>query len=383
MTMSLVSPDIDPRSADLRQRLTSPDAGVRRVALLDFADVEDEALLPALVTVLRGDPDPALRAEAARALAGWGDGEVVEALADALADEAEVREAAAQSLAELKDAEAGARLVPRVGHADGFVSAAALRALKELRVPAAAVPATAALAHVDPAVRREAVGVLGWLKHAAALPALARLAIGDEDAEVRRAAAGALGLAAAGEAPSVLPALCAALRDPAWQVREEAATTLGKLGQIAIGHGSGADAINAVNAASAVNAGGAANAPGAVNEVNDVNDVNGAIDAGEASWGNEGSRATEPTVALRQAMTDAYWQVRLRAARSLGRLRDVAALPVLIEALAHRAGNLRKEAAIALGEIGDPRALPALEAADADPDPEVRKAARLARQRLS
>ena len=371
MTMSLVSPDIDPRSADLRQRLTSPDAGVRRVALLDFADVEDEALLPALVTVLRGDPEPALRAEAARALAGWGDGEVVEALADALADEATVREAAAQSLAELKDAEAGSRLVSRVGHADGFVSAAALRALKELRVPAAAAPAAAALAHADPAVRREAVGVLGWLKHAAALPALARLAIGDEDAEVRRAAAGALGLAAAGEAPSVLPALCAALRDPAWQVREEAATTLGKLGQIAIGHGSDADAVNAVNA------GGTANAPGA------ANDVNGAIDAGEASWGNEGSRATEPTVALRQAMTDAYWQVRLRAARSLGRLRDAAALPVLIEALAHRAGNLRKEAAIALGEIGDPRALPALEAADADPDPEVRKAARLARQRLS
>lgn len=335
MTMSLVSPDIDPRSADLRQRLTSPDAGVRRVALLDFADVEDEALLPALVTVLRGDPDPALRAEAARALAGWGDGEVVEALADALGDEATVREAAAQSLAELKDAEAGARLVPRVGHADGFVSAAALRALKELRVPAAAAPATAALAHVDPAVRREAVGVLGWLKHAAALPALARLAIGDEDAEVRRAAAGALGLAAAGEAPSVLPALCAALRDPAWQVREEAATTLGKLGQIAIGHGGDADG------------------------------------------------SDTPAVALRQAMTDAYWQVRMRAARSLGRLRDRAALPVLIEALAHRAGNLRKEAAIALGEIGDPRALPALEAADADPDPEVRKAARLARQRLS
>ncbi|MGN7873416.1 HEAT repeat domain-containing protein [Roseateles sp. 22389] len=372
--MSLVSPDIDPRSAVLRQRLTSPDAGVRRVALLDFTDVEDEALLPALVTVLRGDPDPALRAEAARALAGWGDGEVVEALADALADEATVREAAAQSLAELKDAEAGARLVPRVGHADGFVSAAALRALKELRVPAAAAPATAALAHADPAVRREAVGVLGWLKHAAALPALARLAIGDEDAEVRRAAAGALGLAAAGEAPSVLPALCAALRDPAWQVREEAATTLGKLGQIASSHGSDADAINAVNAA---NAGGAANAPGA------ANDVNGAIDAGEASSGNEGSGTIELAVALRQAMTDAYWQVRLRAARSLGRLRDAAALPVLIEALAHRAGNLRKEAAIALGEIGDPRALPALEAADADPDPEVRKAARLARQRLS
>ena len=78
-----------------------------------------------------------------------------------------------------------------------------------------------------------------------------------------------------------------------------------------------------------------------------------------------------------------YWQVRLRAARSLGRLRDAVALPVLIEALTHRAGNLRKEAAIALGEIGDTRALRALDAADADRDPEVRKAARIARQRLS
>jgi HEAT repeat protein len=82
-------------------------------------------------------------------------------------------------------------------------------------------------------------------------------------------------------------------------------------------------------------------------------------------------------------MEDDYWQVRLRAARSLGRLRDAEALPVLIEALAHRAGNLRKEAAIALGEVGDTRALAALSAASADPDPEVRKASRLAVQRLS
>lgn len=256
--------DTDPQVAELRQRLASDDAGVRRVALLDFADAEDEALLPAIAALLRDDPDPALRAEAARALAGWDDGDVVDALADALADEPLVREAAAQSLAQLKDAAAGARLVHRASHADGFVCAAALRALKELRVVAAAGPAAAALAHAEAAVRREAIGVLGWLRHAPSLPVLARLAQADAEAEVRRAAAGSLGMASPDEAPSVLPALCAALGDADWLVREEAATTLGKLVQ--------------------------------------------PVEAGP--------QRAAACAALREAMGDDYWQVRLRAARS-------------------------------------------------------------------
>jgi HEAT repeat protein len=167
--------------------------------------------------------------------------------------------------------------------------------------------------------------VLGWLELAAALPLLAHTAAEDDDPEVRRAATGALGLAAPQEAASVLPALCTALRDPAWAVREEAATTLGKLRPA-------------------------------------------------------GRQAGD---ALREAMEDGYWQVRLRAARSLGRLRETVSLPVLTEALVHPAGNLRKEAAIALGEIGDPRAAAALDVALADPDAEVRKAVRLALQRLA
>ncbi len=311
-----------PEVQDLLQRLASPDAAVRRVAVLDFADLEDEAVLPALVQVLRQDPEAALRAQAARALAGWDDAAVVDALAAALSDHPEVREAAAGSLTELKDPEAGERLLPHAADADAFVCGAALRGLKELRVPGAAAPAIAALKHADPGVRREAVGVLGWLKHAPALPWLASATADDPDAEVRRAAAGALGLAAPDAVPSVLPSLCAALRDSVWAVREEAATTLGKLG------------------------------------------------------------APEAAVALRAAMSDDYWQVRLRAARSLGRLHDAEALPELTEALVHPAGNLRKEAAIALGEIGDNRAVPALGVAAGDPDPEVRKAVRLALQRL-
>ncbi|MDA4182542.1 HEAT repeat domain-containing protein, partial [Escherichia coli] len=82
------------------------------------------------------------------------------------------------------------------------------------------------LQDADATVRREAVAVLGWRKHAAALPALAERARHDHDADVRRAAVGALGLA---PDASVLPALLDALRDTTWRVREERASTLGKL----------------------------------------------------------------------------------------------------------------------------------------------------------
>jgi HEAT repeat protein len=315
--------DTESEIAALSSRLRSPDAGVRRVALLEFADAPEDGLVPTVVALLRDDPDSELRAEAARALAGCDAPEAVEGLALALTDEPAVRTAAAASLSELKNAASGARLLQYAEHADAFVSASALRTLKELRMPAAAHPALAALKHADASVRREAVGVLGWLKHISSLPGIARLAVEDPDAEVRRAATGALGIAAPDDhgAPA---ALIHALKDSAWQVREEAATTLGKF------------------------------------------------------------RAADSRIgpALRAAMQDDYWQVRLRAARSLGRLRDVSALPMLIEALLHSSGNLRKEAAIALGEVGEAAAIAALNAVTADPDPEVRKAARLALQRL-
>ena len=102
---------------------------------------------------------------------------MVQALCAALADVAEpVRLAAAQSLSELKSLEAGTLILPWASHADAFVRASALRALRELRLEDAAGPALLALDDADASVRREAVGILGWLKHAPALPALARLA---------------------------------------------------------------------------------------------------------------------------------------------------------------------------------------------------------------
>jgi HEAT repeat protein len=314
---------IQPQIDSLEERLRSDDPGVRRVAVLEFADEGEEDLLPAIVALVRHDPEPTLRAEAARALAGWESPEAIGALAQALLDARVVGEAAASSLTELKNPWAGAALVPYAQHEDPFVAAAALRALKELRLPVTAGPALVALTSVDVHVRREAVGVLGWLKWVPALAQLGRLAAEDADIEVRRVASGALGIAAP-EDDVAEGALTVALRDSEWQVREEAATTLGKF-----------------------------------------------------------RRSERTASALRLALQDDHWQVRLRAARSLGRLRDKLALPLLIEALVHPAGNLRKEAAIALGEIGDPDAGRALTAAGSDPDPEVRKAARLALQRLA
>jgi len=306
----------------LLQRLASEDASIRRMALIALADEAHEDSVPLLVKALQADADAAVRAEAARLLAHWETPEAVDALAHALLDAAaEVHEAAGHSLAELKDARLGERLLPWASHDDPAVRSSALRALRELRLPAASASAAAALSCSDATVRREAVGVLGWLKQTDALPALSRLVVDDPDAEVRRAATGALGMAD-GRPDAALPALLAALRDEAWPVREEAATTLAKLRQPAA------------------------------------------------------------QAALQAAMADAFWQVRLRAARALGRLKNAQALPVLQAALGHAIANLRKEAAIALGEIADPAAVPALRTAATDPDPEVRKAARLALKAL-
>ena len=72
-------------------------------------------------------------------------------------------------------------------------------------------------------------------------------------------------------------------------------------------------------------------------------------------------------------MNDEYWQVRLKAAESLGQLRDPKAVPALGAALDHPISNLRKEATAALGEIGHPEALPYLARHAEDADPDVRK----------
>ena len=139
----------------LLPRLEAADAGVRRIALIELADLEDPDGLPWLTDALLVDAADEVRSEAARLLEAWEEPEVVQALCAALADAAEpVRLAAAQSLSELKSLEAGQLILPWVNHAEAFVRASALRALRELRLEEAAAPALLALADDDAAVRR-------------------------------------------------------------------------------------------------------------------------------------------------------------------------------------------------------------------------------------
>ena len=291
---------------------------MRRIALLALADLEDETVLEAIVAALRQDASSEVRAQAAQVLVAWERADALEALCAALTDPAdEVREAAAQSLSGLKDPQSGALFVRWTTHQDPFVRQAVLRGLRELRYAGALEPALAALSASEDLVRFEAVSVLGWLKCERALGPLTGIAAHDPNAAVRRAAIGALGIGAASTEDTVI-ALLGALRDAAWQVREEAAATLGKL------------------------------------------------------------RATAARDALPDALGDDYWQVRLQAGRALGKLRDASTSTAVALLLTHAISNLRKEAALSLGELGDAASLPVLQAAATDPDPEVRKAARIA-----
>ena len=71
---------LDPEAAALLPRLSDQDPVVRRIALIEIADLEDETLLPAIIDALEHDTSSEVRAEAARVLAAWERQEVVEAI---------------------------------------------------------------------------------------------------------------------------------------------------------------------------------------------------------------------------------------------------------------------------------------------------------------
>ncbi|WP_084162174.1 HEAT repeat domain-containing protein [Methylocaldum szegediense] len=304
----------DERSSEAASPVARGDAGVRRLAVLRLAECEEEEAVPELTKAL-SDSDRDVRLEAVRVLAEFDGPPVVASLLVAIEDPDDaVRGAAADALAEKCDESDQFELLNRLDHSDAFVRAAALRALKPLKLPAALKPAIAALQDDHVGVRREAVGVLGYLQSEAAVPAL-KDAVHDAHSEVRRAAIKALiphGIASRDS-----------LKDADWQVRQDAAESVGK-----------------------------------------VKDRHG-FDA------------------LLAALEDDHWQVRQKAAWSLGQLGDPRAIPVLgSQLLSHPESNVRKEAAAALGAIGHADGEIYLQKASADCDADVRKSVRLALQMI-
>src|SRR5690606_10598209 len=81
-------PELTPEDedlADLFPRLTAGDGAVRRLALIELAELEDDAHAPWLAWALT-DVDAGVRLEAAGRLAYWEQPGTVQALAEALAD---------------------------------------------------------------------------------------------------------------------------------------------------------------------------------------------------------------------------------------------------------------------------------------------------------
>ncbi len=310
-------PDLDEDYADYILQLNQDDENIRFVAIMNIADEEQPELLAWLHYAAIHDPASKVRELAVARLEGWEDTTSLHTLAQALTDSHHnVRLAAAQSLSEIKIAESAEHLATYLQHQDDFVIASILRAIRELRAEQLFTDILQHVQHANPLVRKEAVSTLSWLQKQQGLVALAEIAKNDHDAEIRRIATGGLG-ASQSLSPEILAALESSLTAKEWQLRVEAALTIGKL------------------------------------------------------------KAVELENILLQQLDDSYWQVRIAVTRSLGLLKAKSAITKLQENFQHDISNLRKEVAIALGEIGGEQAQNILLQHAEDPDPEVRKSIRI------
>jgi HEAT repeat protein len=288
---------------------------------MDLAEVAHEPGADQLFLRALGDPVAEVRAEAAKVIDEFPPEAITDALIGALtATDGTLRASAARALADLKDPAAGAALLQALEiAADPFVLEAVLHALRNLQY-APALPAGLRLVrHAESGVRREAIGLLGYLRNQASMQVIGDRALSDAEPDVRRQAVAAL---VGGEAAVVGRYVVGALADGNWQVRAESAGVLGRL------------------------------------------------------------RLAESIEPLMQAAADPVWQVREKAAQALGTMGARQAIPTLGRCAADPVSNLRKTAIAALGEIGEPAAAAYLEPALEDSDPDVRKIARWALSQL-
>ena len=145
---------------------------------------------------------------------------------------ATTRRNAAWAIGELTNMPPGERapaipqLITLLGDTDAWVRMAAARAIGEVRDGRATETLIATLADADWRVRRLAAWALNEMKEKRAVAALCQLLLGDSRAEVRSAAAEALGEIASAEA---LPSLQRALNDPELAVRAKATWAIAEI----------------------------------------------------------------------------------------------------------------------------------------------------------
>jgi HEAT repeat protein/beta-lactamase regulating signal transducer with metallopeptidase domain len=235
---------------------------------------------------------------------------------------------------------------------DGQVRRQAAFALGQRRDARAAAPLVEALSDSVADVRQQAAFALGELRVAQAVSALAERLRRDEDADVRQQAAWALGEIGSAEA---VPALNEAVADADGDVRQQAVFALGE-----------------IRDARAV--------PGLTRALEDP-DADVRQQAAHALGELRAEAAVAPLIKVLAG--DASSDVRQQAAFALGELRASAAVETLSRAVGSDAdADVRAQAAFALGEIGDASAAEVLARALKDARPEVRKQAAFALSQL-
>ncbi|NER30843.1 MAG: TIR domain-containing protein, partial [Symploca sp. SIO1C4] len=231
-------------------------------------------------------------------------------------------------------------------------------ALGNIGTEAAITALISALEDQDSDVRQRAAYALGAIGTEAAITALIS-ALEDQDSDVRQRAAYALGNIGT---EAAIPALISALEDEDSDVRWRAAEALGKIGSEAaipalIRTLEAQDSLVRWRAAEALGKIGTEAAITALIRV--LEDENYSM--GESAASALGKIGTEAAItALIRAIEAQDSLVRVSAASALGKIGSEAAIPALISAVEDQESSVRGSAASALGKIGTEAAIPAL-----------------------
>lgn len=321
--------------------LQDEDWAVREEAAGALGALKDARAVLPLVQIL-ADPDRSVRTAAIASLTAIGSPSVVPVGGCLQHTNLNVQEAAASILSSIADARVFDGLIAAVGSADWVVRMHAAKALGRIRDPRAVAALLPLLQDKVKAVREDVVAALARIGSEAVGPLLATLS--HSEWLVRLHAVEALGRLRAVEA--VDPLLYLAFNDPDMAVREDAVRALGD-----IGDGRAVDFLLVAMKTPGLR-------PLAIESLGKIGDRRAvsalaAVVTGEARL--EVSRAVHGC----QDRWDEEMEAMGAAVTALARLKDAAAIPILIGAL--RETVTRAEAATGLAAFGQAAIPPLLE----------------------
>lgn len=230
------------------------------------------------------------------------------------------------------------QMVECLGDTRGLVRLGFAEALGVVGKPAVDTLIEALLHHTNEVVRRAAGKTLTLIEDPKAVPHLIHALLNDNDTVVQASAIGALARTGAASVAPLLEVLASA--DATESNKGHAAWALAFIGA------QGRDQLYAAYAS-------------------DSPEVRAAVVGAIAKLAEENRNDTQALELLVKSLNDTAENVRSEAAAVLGNLKYSAAIPNLVQLLAHSVAETRKSAALSLMKIGDRHAISALQAAAA------------------